>query len=60
MKPNEWLSFEIMIMDIAEELKIKDADSLYKFCTKLHEHIETALQDYADDMGFGEDYVPQF
>lgn len=60
MQRNEWLRFEIMIMDIAEELKIKDADSLYEFSTNLHEHIETALQDYADDMGFGEDYEPQF
>ena len=60
MKPNEWLRFEIMIMDIVEELNINDADSLSDFSTDIHEHIEIALQDYADDMGFGEDYEPQF
>lgn len=56
----EWLRFEIMIMDLAEELNIKDADSLSDFSAALHEHIEIALQDYADDTGFGEDYMPQF
>ena len=47
-------------MDLAEELNIKDADSLSDFSAALHEHIEIALQDYADDTGFGEDYMPQF
>ena len=60
MQPIEWLRFEIMIMDIVEELNINDADSLSDFSAELHEHIETALQNYADDMGFGEDYESQF
>lgn len=60
MQPNEWLRFECMIMELAEKLKLKDADSLHKFSTELHEHIEIALQDYADNEGFGKDYEPQF
>lgn len=60
MKPYDWLSFDIMIMEMAEQLEFNDAGSLSDFSAQLHEHIETALQDYADDMGFGEDYEPQF
>ena len=60
MKPNDWLRFEIMIMDIIEDEKINDADSLSDFSVELHEHVETALQDYAYDLGFGEDYTPSF
>lgn len=60
MKPNDWLRFEIMIMDIIEDEKINDADLLSDFSVELHEHVETALQDYAYDLGFGEDYTPSF
>ena len=60
MTYTEWLNFEIMVMDIAEREKINNATDLEEFADELHTHIEVALQDYADDNGFRDDYVPSY
>lgn len=56
----DWLKFEILIMDIAEQEKIDNAKDLQNFADELHTHIEVALQDHADDNGFGDDYYPSY
>lgn len=52
-----WLEFECMIMDCAEEEKRNDKKSLEFFAEQLHHHIEIALMDYADDNDI-DDYEP--
>ena len=55
-----WISFECGIMDIVNAAKIDNADDLQKFADNLHQHIEIALQDFAYDSGFGDDYEPSY
>lgn len=60
MTYNDWLGFEVMIMDMAEQEKIDNAKDLQEFADELHNHIEVALQDYAEDTGFRDDYEPSY
>lgn len=57
---NDWLQFEILIMDIAEREKIDNAKDLQELADEFHIHVEKALQDYADDYGFRDDYEPSY
>ena len=60
MKPIQWQiynDFEIYIMDLAEAHDIKTKEELEFFADRLHEHLETAIQDYAMDEDI-EDYDP--
>lgn len=43
------LKFEIMVMDIAEKLKIKNAYQLDQLSNELQSAVENALEDYALD-----------
>ena len=56
MDNREWLNFECSIMDMAEG--IDNPTELEELADNLHQHIENALIDYADDNGFGDDYSP--
>ena len=49
-----------MIMDKADEDKIDNAKDLQRLAEDFHNHIEIAMQDFADDNGFGDDYDPVF
>ena len=60
MMYSEWLNFEIFVMDIAEREKIDNAKDLQELADELHTHIEVALQDHANDFGFGDDYYPSY
>ena len=53
------IDVEIMIMDFAEELEIKDSDSLDWFSNMIHEAVENAISDYAEDQDI-EDYEPNY
>lgn len=53
------IDFECMIMDLAENLGVKNKDDLEYLSATLHEHLETAMEDYAMD-GEIEDYEPQY
>ena len=53
------IEFELGVMDLAEALEVKTADDLEWLSSTLHEHLETAMGDYAMD-GEIEDYEPQF
>ena len=53
------LQFELACMDLAEALEVKNADDLERLSATLHEHLETAMGDYAMD-GEIEDYEPQY
>lgn len=62
MKPiqrADLIQFELVAMDFAEACEVKTKDDLEWFSATLHEHLETAIQDYAMDGGI-EDYDPQF
>lgn len=53
------IEFELAAMDLAEALEVKNADDLEWLSATLHEHLETAMEDYAMD-GEIEDYEPQY
>ena len=53
------IDVEIMIMDFAEELEIKDSDKLDWFSNMIHEAVENAISDYAEDQDI-EDYEPNY
>lgn len=55
-----WLQFECMVMDKADEDKINNAKDLQRLSEEYHNHIEVAMQDFASDNGFGDDYDPLF
>lgn len=59
MDRNDWLNFEIYIGDLLEEQNIRDADKLGKFSDELHQQLEMAVEDYANDTGI-EDYDPVY
>ena len=54
-----WIEFELVAMDFAEACEVKSKDDLEWFSAMLHEHLETAMQDYAMDEGI-EDYEPSY
>ena len=53
------IDFECMIMDLAENLEIKNKDDLEYLSATLHEHLEIAMEDYANDEKI-EDYEVQY
>lgn len=54
-----YIEFELAIMDMIDEQKIKDADTLRDFSDRLHQSLEMAVEDYASDEGI-EDYIPVY
>ena len=62
MKPidrTSLIQFELVVMDFAEAYEVKTKDDLEWLSATLHEHLETAMQDYAMDEEI-EDYEPQY
>ena len=59
MTNNDWLSFEIYIMDLCEYAGCKTAEDYETFSQKLHDSIETAIQDVCLDEGI-DDYNPSY
>lgn len=62
MKPigkADLINFELVAMDFAEACEVDTKDDLEWFSALLHEHLETAMEDYAMDCGI-EDYEPQY
>ena len=53
------IDFECVIMDLAENLEVKNKDDLEYLSATLHEHLETAIEDYAMDEEI-EDYEPKY
>ena len=53
------LNVELYIMELAEQNNIKTKEDLEMFSENIHQIIENALMDYADDENI-EDYEPQF
>ena len=60
MENRYWLQFECMVMDKADEDKINNAKDLQRLSEEYHNHIEMAMQDFAQDNGFGDDYDPLY
>lgn len=50
----DWLSFECSVMDNADEEKVENLKQLQDFADQLHQHIEIAMDDYANDHNLGE------
>lgn len=53
------VDFELTVMDIAEECGVQTKDDLELFSATLHEQLESAMQNYAEDEEI-EDYEPQY
>ena len=52
-------NLEIIIGDLADSLKITTAEELEELSQELHDHIDSALCDYAADVGI-EDFTPTY
>lgn len=59
MNHNRKTSFELLVMDLAEEEGCKTAKDYEGFAEELHESIETAIQDMCMDYGI-DDYEPSY
>lgn len=59
IKATDILEFELTAMDLAAANKIDNKEDLEKCSQILHEAIENAMEDYADDFEI-EDYEPQY
>lgn len=57
MTRNDWLSFEIYVMDLCESEGCKTAKDYERMSERLHESIENAIQDMCMDNGI-ENYEP--
>lgn len=57
MKRNDWLSFEIYVMDLCESKGCKTAEDYERMSEQLHESVENAIQDMCMDNGI-ENYEP--
>lgn len=53
------IDFELACMDLADALEVKNKDDLEWLSATLHEHLETAMEDYANDTEI-EDYDLQY
>mgnify|MGYP003291819364 CR=1 FL=1 len=51
--------FELVAMEFAEAFEIKTKDDLELCSATLHEHLESAMQNFAEDMEI-DDYEPQY
>ena len=56
---NNFLEFELFVMDLAADQKIQDPDELRDFSDRLHQSLELAIEDYALDMGM-DNYEPVY
>ena len=62
MKPisrTSLIDFELWAMTFAEACEVKSKEDLEELSAKLHEHLETAMVEYAWDEGIV-DYDPQY
>lgn len=59
IKATDILEFELTVMDLAASNKIDNKEDLERCSQILHEAIENAMEDYADDFEI-EDYEPQY
>lgn len=59
IKRTDIIQFELVAMDFAGACEVGTKDDLEWFSATLHEHLETAMQDYATDLEI-EDYEPQY
>lgn len=59
IKATDILEFELTAMDLAAVNKIDSKEDLERCSQMLHEAIENAMEDYADDFEI-EDYEPQY
>lgn len=59
MTQNNRMSFELYVMDLAEQQGCKTARDYMRFAEELHEAVENAVQDMCMDYGI-EDYEPSY
>lgn len=60
MNRTQSLQFEISMFDLIDSIKPVTVGELEKLAETLHQHIELALIDYADDNGWGDEYSPMY
>ena len=51
MTYQEWLGFEVAVMDQLDTEDIKDEEDLERLADEFHCHLETAFEDWAADKG---------
>ena len=59
MNRNCEISFELYVMDIAEQERCKTAKDYMRIAEELHEAVENAIQDMCMDYGI-DDYEPSY
>lgn len=59
MNSINWMQFELYVMDLVEQAKCETASDYENIAEKLHESVETAIQDMCFDAGI-DDYSPSY
>lgn len=57
---NDWLRLEVYIAEVLENLGVDNGGDLTDVAQELHEHLESAIQDYAYDEHIIDDYDPSY
>lgn len=60
MDRRQLLAFEISIADFVESVQPTTVESLEDLSDTLHQHLEVAMQDYANDKGWADEYSPAY
>lgn len=60
MDRRQLLEFELSICDFVDSIKPATVEELEKLADTLHQHVEIAIMDYADDEGWGDEYSPMY
>lgn len=59
MSRNDWLQFELYVMDLVDQAKCVTAADYERIAEQLHDSVETAIQDMCFDAGI-DDYSPSY
>ena len=60
MDRRQLLEFEISIADFVDSIEPSSVEELEKLADTLHQHMENAMIDYADDKEWGDEYSPAY
>ena len=60
MDRRKLLEFELSVCDFVDLIKPATVGELEKLADTLHQHMEIAFMDYADDKGWGDEYSPAY
>lgn len=60
MNRRQLLEFELSVANFVDSIEPTTVEELEKLADTLHQHVEIAIMDYADDEGWGDEYSPMY